>query len=221
MIQIIPAILAKTKEEYEQKLLKVQESADFLGGWVQVDLMDGKFVGNKSLEPTEIEQVPTNFKYEFHLMVQEPVFYAEVLRKLRVERFIAHLEVGDEQLDQFWEAVIMMDRPADIGLAINPETPVEKLGNYLEMVDSVLVMSVNPGFSGQQFIPETIEKIKQLTSLRRQNKLNFLIEVDGGLNHQNIKSVVDAGADILVMGSALMEGDIDENLEQIWEILQG
>lgn len=197
-IQIIPAILATTEEEYSQALRKIEDSGRFKDGFVQVDLMDGEFVANKSIGVEVIAKNPTELKLEAHLMVENPSEWVGTLVE-NVSRVIAHIEVGDEAIKEF----IQNGNSANlgVGLAINPETPVEKLKPYFSDIDAVLVMSVHPGFQGQEFIPETLEKVKEISHLRSENNFSFKIEVDGGINKAVAKDLIEVGADNLVVGS--------------------
>ena len=181
MVQIIPAILAKTEEEYSKKLKKIEESDTFREGWVHIDLMDGEFVEEKSIEPEIINKYPTGLKKEVHLMVQNPQGWIDKLKN--VDRIIVHGEVGGNFKN----------------IAINPDTPISILDNFQPEI--VLIMGVHPGKQGQEFILEVLEKIKQLKAMGG----NFKIGVDGGITPENAKLIEDAGADYLVVGSHLGE----------------
>jgi len=218
MTQIIPAILATTEQDYKDKIQELENSDSFEGGWIQIDLMDNKFVQNQSIGPEVLAKYKTPFRREAQLMVEYPEGWIEELVKVRVERIVFPTEDAqgvEERINH------IKNHNIGVGLSINPETRVEKIVPFMGTIDLVLVMGVNPGFGGQEFIPDTIEKVKELFQLRSENNLNFLIEVDGGVNLENIKSLVDAGVDNLVIGSYLFDGDITENLEKIWETLQG
>lgn len=214
-VQIVPAILATTEEEYKEKLAKIESCPDFAGGWVQIDLMDNKFVQNKSIGLEVLSKYPTKLKREAHLMVVDPREWARGLVKMGFDRLIFHLEAG--RALEILETI--KDGGMGVGIALSPQTPLDKVGPFLDKIDVLLLMSVDPGFSGQHFLPEILEKIKGATELKVQN--NFLIEVDGGINEQVAKSVIEAGADILVVGSHLIEGNITENLERLWEAIHG
>lgn len=211
MIQIIPAILATTEEEYKQKLQKIEGSSAFAEGWVQIDFMDNKFVQNQSIAADVVKKYPTPLKVEAHLMVEEALSWVEELLPV-ADRFILPVEVIDKN-----QPVLKLarDNHKQVGLAVNPETPIEKLTDYLQGLDSVIVMSVKPGFGGQQFMPEVLEKAKQI----KQKQPDLLVGMDGGINPDNIKQVAEAGVDYVAIGSGIIEGDIDENLEKFWEAL--
>ncbi len=215
-IQIIPAILATTEEEYREKIEKVSTCPEFAEGWVQIDIMDGKFVQNQSVGPQVLEKYPTESKIEAHLMIQDPsqaIFY---LIEAGVKRIVLHVEsdgVGDN-------LAYIEDEGVENGLAINPETSLEKSAPYLKDVDTVLIMSVYPGAQGRDFIPESLEKIRECSRMRAKGNLNFKIEVDGGISVENAKLVLEAGADRLIIGEYLINGNIAENLEKIRQSLR-
>lgn len=215
-IQIIPAILATTEEEYEQKLKKIEVCPELAEGWVQIDLMDNKFVQSSSINPEIVFKYPTSLKRELQLMVEKP--WSEWLVKLDLNqsnRIIAPIEVEEIEIREM--LATLGGTEIQLGFSLNPETPVKILEEYITGLDTVLIMSVDPGFSGQQFKPEVLGKIKQLKSLRS----DLVIGVDGGISAENVKLVVEAGADYLVVGSHLVDGDITENLEKIWARLRG
>lgn len=214
-VQIVPAILATTEAEYREELGKINSCPEFTEGWVQVDLMDNRFVQNKSIGLEVLSKYPTKLKREAHLMVVDPREWVRGLMKIGFDRLIFHLE-ADRTLE-ILETI--KDGGMGVGIALSPQTPLDKIGPFLDKIDVLLLMSVDPGFGSQHFLPEILEKIKEATELKVQN--NFLIEVDGGINEQVAKSVMEAGANILVVGSHLIEGDITENLERLWEAIHG
>jgi ribulose-phosphate 3-epimerase len=213
MIEVIPAILATSDYEYSQKIEKIEESGAFTDGWIQVDFMDNLFVQNQTVDRDVLNKYPTNLHVEAHLMVVDPEEWIVELSNSGVERIITHIETieDDSVLKKIKEEKI------EVGLAINPETEVAKLTPYLHTIDVVLVMSVKPGFGGQEFIPETIEKIAEISHLRSKENLEFKVEVDGGVSEEWVAKLADAGCDRLIIGSHLVEGNINENLEKIKE----
>lgn len=217
-VSIIPAILAITEEEYKEKIEKIESCPELAEGWVQIDFMDNKFVQNKSIDPQVLGKYKTTLSIEAHLMIEHPSQAIFNVIKAGVKRVVVHVE-SDDADDVKDNLAYIEDEGVENGLAINPETSLEKLRPYLKDVDTVLIMSVHPGVQGRQFIPESIEKIKECSRIRSDNKLNFRIEVDGGVTAENAKLIVEAGADSLVIGEHLINGDITENLEKIWESL--
>ena len=207
MKKIIPAILTKDPAQLQSKLEKLRGIAD----WVQIDIMDGKFVDNTSVSLEDVAAAPAakDFSLEAHLMVEAPKGYFAQCQQAGIKRVIFHAEAGDME-NVFFEAGSYNFR---MGVALNPQTPIGKILPYVEKLDVVLLMSVNPGFGGQEFMPEVLDKIKEL----RQTLPDVKIEVDGGLNPDNVNIVSEAGADFLVVGSGLFDS---ENLQSRFELLQ-
>lgn len=206
MAQIIPAILAQTQEEFKEKLESANRISRETDNWIQIDFMDNKFVQNQSVTPSELSQYLNEGNIEAHLMVEEPEPWIEELEKYPgVKRIIVHVErVSNLKKGDY-----------EIGLALNPETELESLTPFVTTIDCVLVMSVHPGFAGQEFIEDSINKVAEI----KKRWPELIIEVDGGVNLDNAKRLVEAGADRLAIGSALFEGNIDENVKKIKESL--
>jgi ribulose-phosphate 3-epimerase len=214
MVQIIPAVLAPTEEVYKYQNSKIAASPSFQEGWIQIDLMDNKFVPNKSIEPEVVVKYPTNLKKEFQLMVVDPSKWVKRLVNLGALRIIAPVEVDKAEIDQFLQEVKKYKIAS--GLSVNPDTAIESIEPYVGTIDYALVMGVTPGFQGQAFQEVALEKIKAI----RKKGWQIKIGVDGGVKVDNAKKLVDAGVDYLAIGSGLLKGDIDENLELIWEAIQ-
>lgn len=207
MLQIIPAILATTEEEYKNRLAKVETTFQLHNGWVHIDLMDNRFVQNQSIGVGILAKYPTReLRVEAHLMVEYPDNWIEELVKTHVHRIVFPLE--GEGIDGKIRHVL--NHGKEVGLVVNPETPIEKLGPFIAKINTVLVMSVKPGFGGQEFIPESIEKVRFI----KNQRIPVRIGVDGGVNEAVIKDIAEAGADYVVVGSHLLEGNIDENLQR-------
>ncbi len=215
-IQIVPAILATSEQEYKNQLENIQSSTDLLEGWVHIDFMDNKFVPNKSIDPILLTNNPTKIKKEAHLMVEKPSEMVGPLKDLDFERIIVHVE--SEEVKKTLKEVA--DAKLKAGIAIKHDTLIEELFPYLMDVDLVLIMCIQAGFQGQPFLADSIERVREVTKLRDEKGLNFEIAVDGGVKDENVNLLVAAGAERLVMGSFLEEGDIDENIEKIWEALR-
>jgi ribulose-phosphate 3-epimerase len=198
MFEVSPSILG-----VEQK--KLREDLELLGNKVKevhIDVMDGKFVKNNTLSefhPRRIEWIKNDLNV--HLMVEKPGNYFK--RYWMAKTITFHVEAGEVEKN----IKLVKQKKA---IALNPETPVEKVYDYIDEVDEVLVMSVHPGLGGQNFIEETIEKIKKL---RKQT--DKTIAVDGGINNENAKRIVSAGANVLVVGTALFNGNVLQNFESI------
>lgn len=216
MSKILPTLLDTTEEKYKEDLDKVLSSEELLQGWVQIDFMDNKFVPNLSIGLDVVAKYPFEAKKEAQLMVQEPEDWIGKLADLQFQRIIFPLEVGNT-LDLINQ---VRQYSLQVGLSLNPETSVAKALPFLDKIDVVLLMSVRPGFQGQEFIPETLDKAKELFKLRLEKGLFFEIEMDGGIHPEIAKELQRAGVDGLAVGSKLFNGDIKENLEKFKQALQ-
>jgi len=170
--------------------------------WFHIDVMDGRFVPNISFGMSIIKQMKktTNKPFDVHLMIVEPEKYAEEFKNAGADILSVHFEACTH-LHRNIQQIKGLGMQA--GVAINPHTPIEALASILHEIDLVCLMSVNPGFGGQSFIPHSIEKIKQLRKMIDSAKLKVRIEVDGGVTTDNAKEIVAAGADVLVAGNAV------------------
>lgn len=170
--------------------------------WFHLDVMDGRFVPNISFGLPVIQQIrkATTKVCDVHLMIEEPEKYAEAFQKAGADILTVHFEVCKHLHRNIQQ---IKDLGMKAGVALNPHTPVHLLGDVLQDLDLILVMSVNPGFGGQKFIPHTIEKIKQLRKMINEKDLRIHIEVDGGITLDNAESIVAAGADVLVAGNTV------------------
>jgi ribulose-phosphate 3-epimerase len=214
MVQIIPTLFSTTEEEYNKRLSKLTSSTTFKEGWVQLDLMDNKFVPKMGISPDVVKKNPPNFNIEAQLMVVDPKSWFDGLFDLKVKRIIFPLEIDQEKIELI---KIVNEKGIEIGLSINPDTKVNKLDQYLEKLDAVLLMAVNPGLENQKFDERTYEKIKYL----KQKSPNLKVGVDGGVSDINIKELINAGLDYAAIGSFLFKGNFDENLETLWEVING
>lgn len=197
MQRIIPAILTAEPRELREglKILRGHTS------WVQIDIMDGTFVPNTSINLFELGEAYQFFNLEIHLMVQNPEKYLEDCKSVGAKRVIFHLEATESPAEVFHK---MEEYRFQKAIAINPPTSVSKLPpSLVEKLDAVLLMSVNPGFQAQEFIASVLSKIQEIRKL----KPNVLVGLDGGINAQNIRQVFDAGADYVGVGSAIMKAD--------------
>jgi ribulose-phosphate 3-epimerase len=169
---------------------------------IHVDIMDGHFVPNLTMGPpvTESLRKATKLKLDHHLMIEDPDTYAPAFIKAGADSVSVHFEAC-RNLNRTLHMI--RDEGAKAGVVVNPHTPVAFLDDVLDIVDYVLVMSVNPGFGGQQFIPRSLDKVRQLERLRRERGLDFAIEIDGGITAENVGDVAKAGANWLVIGSSV------------------
>ena len=212
MIELAPSILSANFARLSEE---VQAAAAGGGSVVHVDVMDGHFVPNITIGPPVVRSLrkATELPLDCHLMIENP------------DQFIPEFtDAGADWISVHQEACRHLDRTlhliqthgARAGVVINPATPVETLSEVLDIVDYVLVMSVNPGFGGQKFIPNSLHKLKKLVAIRAERGLNFRIEIDGGIAMDTVGDVVRAGAEILVAGNAVFgKGDPTNNARQL------
>lgn len=214
MVQIIPSVLATTPEQFQRDITKLNASPSLNGGWVHIDFADNEFVQNKTIDSEVVQEFPTNFRKEAHLMVVHPKEWIDKLVDAGFERIIFHLESKDKI-----EEVIdyIKSKGLEVGLALKNETELKKLDPFAHKIDAVLLMSIVAGFQGQPFISETLNKIMELKS----KAWDVRIGVDGAIRDNNIKEVVEYGADFVIVGSYLLKGQLEENLENIWEAVNG
>jgi len=196
---VAPSLLAADFLHLEKACQLLNESE---ADWFHLDVMDGNFVPNISFGPMIIAfmRPMTQKPFDVHLMIEEPGRYAEEFRKAGADHLTVHLEACPH-LHRNLQQIRSLGMKT--GVAINPHAPVNALADVLYETDIVCMMSVNPGFGGQQFIPHTLEKIKELRSMIDERGLSTLIEIDGGVTEANAASIVAAGADVLVAGSTV------------------
>ena len=199
MVQILPSILAADFARLADEIAPLEAAGCQM---IHVDVMDGHFVPNFTLGPPVVESLRkvTRMILDVHLMIADPDRYAPIF-----------IEAGANQVIVHQEACVHLDRTlrmiqsegARAGVALNPATPVAALDEVLDVADYVLVMSVNPGFGGQKFIPNALHKVKQLVTKKRERGLHFAIQIDGGVDLKNVAEVVDAGVEWVVAGSSI------------------
>lgn len=211
MLEIAPSILSADFANLGDNI-KVVEKAGIK--YLHIDVMDGKFVPSISFGMPLIRSIrkTTDMIFDVHLMIEEP------------ERYIAEFaECGADIITVHAEACVHLDRVitqikecgCKAAVALNPATSLQTIEYVLDKLDMVLVMSVNPGFGGQKYIPYATDKIKKLKSMIVSRNLNTIIEVDGGVNAGNVREIAEAGVDIAVMGSAVFNGSIEENIAKV------
>lgn len=204
MVQIVPAIIAKDYQELEDKV----KSVEGLCEWVQIDVMDGKFVVPRTFNaPQQLPVLKTSLKLEVHLMIEHPWEFLNAWLAAGVKRVLVHYESVGYRLDaeRVFDEMIAGSHTlgCEFGIAINPETPIEVLDPYILKIDTVQVMGVKPGWAGQAMKDNTLAKIQGL----REKYPGVKIEVDGGVNLETAPKILQAGADILVVGSAIWQAE--------------
>lgn len=214
MIQIIPAVLATSEQEYQADIKKLSLSRSLSEGWVHIDFADNIFVQNLTIESEIIQKFPTKLRKEAHLMVSHPKEWTDKLLEAGFERIIFHIESEDNIEETI---AYIKSKGLEVGLAINNETTIEKLQPFVGIIDIILVMAIVPGFQGQPFIPEALDKVKAIKSKNWPVKIG----VDGHVRDENAKEIVKSGVDFMIVGSYLLQGDPDENLEALWESING
>lgn len=200
---LAPSILSADFTNLSQQIRLVEMSGADI---IHCDIMDGHFVPNITFGPFVVEAINniTKLPLDVHLMIKNPDNFIEEFVKAGADYISVHFE---EVVHLHRTITRIKEFGIKAGVVINPSTPVSFLKDILEYVDFVLIMSVNPGFGGQKFIPSSLNKIQELAELRTKFNLNFLIEVDGGINIENVKSVLDSGADIIVAGASIFNSD--------------
>ncbi len=199
MVEILPSILAADFARLGEQVTQLEAAGCRM---LHVDVMDGHFVPNFTLGPPVVASLRkiTRMTLDVHLMIEDPDKYAPIFIEAGANQILVHQEVCPH-LDRTLHMI--REEGARAGVVINPSTPVAMLDEVLDIVDYVLVMSVNPGFGGQEFIPNSLHKVRQLAGRRRERGLHFPIEIDGGVTMENVSAVVDAGVEWVVTGSSI------------------
>lgn len=211
-----PSILSADFKMLGEEMRKTEKNG---AGYIHFDVMDGLFVPSISFGIPVLASIhnATEQVMDVHLMIQEPIRYIEEFHKAEADIVTIHLEAC-EDVKATLDKIHACDMKA--GLSICPETEAEAIEPYLADVDMILVMSVHPGFGGQKFIPESLDKIRKVRGILEQQELSVDIQVDGGVHLGNVREVLDAGANVIVAGSAVFKGDAGQNTKEFMEILK-
>ena len=213
-IQISPSILSADFSQLAAEIKRLEEGG---ADMIHVDVMDGHFVPNLTIGPPVIKALRKHCKlmFDVHLMISPVHKYIKEYSDSGADIITFHPEATENMKNTI---SLIKSLNKKVGVSLNPDSEINKISNYLDGIDLVLVMSVFPGFGGQKFIPEVLNKIKTLKELKDKNNYNFDIEVDGGVNFSNSKDILKAGANILVSGTTVFKennGDIKKNIETL------
>jgi len=211
-IQISPSILSADFNQLGNEIKRLEEGG---ADMIHVDVMDGHFVPNLTIGPPVIKALKkhSSMLFDVHLMISPVHKYIEAYSDAGADIITIHPEATDNLKESILK---IKELKKKVGVSLNPETKIDVILDHLGQIDLVLIMSVNPGFGGQKFMPEVLKKIKELKKIQQEKRLDFDIEIDGGINFENSKIAIEAGANILVSGTTIFKsnnGDIKKNIE--------
>jgi len=211
-IQISPSILSADFSQLGNEIKRLEEGG---ADMIHVDVMDGHFVPNLTIGPPVIKALrkQCSIQFDVHLMISPVHKYIETYSNAGADIITIHPEATDNLRESILKIKNLNKK---VGVSLNPESKIDLIINYLDKIDLVLIMSVNPGFGGQKFMPEVLDKVKQLKKIQSEKNMNFDIEIDGGINFDNCQSAIEAGANILVSGTTVFKsnnGDIKKNID--------
>mgnify|MGYP003320596437 FL=1 len=216
-IQVSPSILSADFSKLGEDIKRLEDSG---ADMIHVDVMDGHFVPNLTIGPPVIKSLRkyTKLPFDVHLMIDPVHKYIKDYSDAGADIITFHPE-ATENISETINLIKSLNKK--VGISLNPNTEISAATDYLDKIDLILIMSVYPGFGGQKFISEVIQKIKDLDQIRKEKKLNFSIEIDGGINFETSKIAIDAGVDILVSGTTIFKennGDLKKNIKTLKQI---
>ena len=216
-IQVSPSILSADFSKLGEDIKRLEDSG---ADMIHVDVMDGHFVPNLTIGPPVIKSLRkyTKLPFDVHLMIDPVHKYIKDYSDAGADIITFHPE-ATENISETINLIKSLNKK--VGISLNPNTEITAAKDYLDKIDLILIMSVYPGFGGQKFISEVIQKIKDLDQIRKEKKLNFSIEIDGGINFETSKIAIDAGVDILVSGTTIFKennGDLKKNIKTLKQI---
>lgn len=213
-IEISPSLMTMDLDKFKEQITFLDDHANSY----HIDIMDGHYVPNITLSPwfiTEIRKI-SSLPLSAHLMVTNPSFWVDELIKLKCEWICMHAEVLDGLAFRLIDKI--HDANLKAGIVLNPETPIDKIFPYIELLDKVTIMTVDPGFAGQRFIESSLQKIVDLKNLREEKGYQYVIEMDGSSNRKSFKRIDQAGPDIYIVGRSGLFG-LDEDIKSAWETM--
>lgn len=208
MISVYPSILTSDPSELKRLINLSEEIVDR----VQIDIIDGIFANNKTIDPIALSYIETNLQLDFQLMVKEPINWVEKCVNANANRIIGHIEMMSSQ-EEFVDSVI--SKNVDVGLAVDLDTDISKIDrSVLHKINAVLILSVKAGFGGQPFETKALDKLKELYKIRELGNFEFIIQDDGGITFDYIDDTLKAGVDEVFIGQRIFNGNLKENIEK-------
>lgn len=211
-VEFSPSLMTMDLDKFNEQIKFLNDHVDSY----HIDIMDGHYVPNITLSPWFIEQVKkiSDVPISVHLMVTNPSFWVDELLKIETDYICVHAEVINGIAYRIINKI--HEHNKKVGVVLNPETPIDVIKPYIQYLDKVTIMTVDPGFAGEKFIDETLEKIVELRKIRDKNQYNYLIEMDGSSNKKTFKKIQKANPDIYILGRSGLFG-LDESISKAWE----
>ncbi|MEG3134273.1 D-allulose 6-phosphate 3-epimerase [Rouxiella sp. T17] len=210
--KISPSLMCMSLFDIKEQLAVLNRRADML----HIDIMDGHYVKNITLSPFFIEQIRphTQLVLDVHMMVENPTDFIEAIAKAGADFICPHAETINR--DAFRVINLIRSFGKKVGVVLNPATPVEFIQHYIHLLDKITIMTVDPGYAGQPFIPEMLNKVSQLRDLKQQHGYKYLIEIDGSCNERTYQDLMGAGAEVLIVGTSGLF-NLDKDLDKAWD----